>query len=379
MAAVAPPAPPLAPDARLQGAPSPDPLVQDLRARLLGWYDAHAQARALPWRITPQARAAGARPDPYRVWLSEVMLQQTTSAHVAPYWTAFLERWPTVQALAAAPDAEVMGAWAGLGYYARARNLLACARAVAARGGAFPDNEAGLLALPGCGPYTAAAVAAIAFDRPANVVDGNVERVMARLYAVEAPVPAAKPELKRLAGALASPTRPGDWAQALMDLGATICRPRTPDCPRCPLALDCAGRAMGAPERFPIKAAKAARPRRHGVAFVLLRGGEVALAQRPPRGLLGGMPGLPTTHWSASAPSDAQATASALAAAAWREAGAVEHVFTHFPLTLEVLRAQAPPGGPPPEGLAWTPLDAALATLPTVFAKALRAALDRLV
>ncbi|MBE7220105.1 MAG: A/G-specific adenine glycosylase, partial [Caulobacteraceae bacterium] len=247
----------LQPETSVTSGSGPEPgltrLRADLRARLLAWYDRHAADRALPWRVTPAARAVGRRADPYRVWLSEVMLQQTTSAHVAPYYAGFLRRWPTVEALAAAPDAEVMGAWAGLGYYARARNLLACARAVAARGGAFPDDEAGLLALPGCGPYTAAAVAAIAFDRSANVVDGNVERVMARLFAVDTPLPAAKPRLRELAADLADAGRPGDWAQALMDLGATLCRPRTPLCGDCPLADDCAARATGAPERFPVR------------------------------------------------------------------------------------------------------------------------------
>src|SRR3989344_4286727 len=208
--------------------------VSDLRAALLDWYDAHA--RPLVWRTT-----GGVRPDPYRVWLSEVMLQQTTTVHAAPYFEAFIARWPTVSDLAAAEDGQVMAAWAGLGYYARARNLLACARAVARdHGGVFPDTEAGLLALPGVGPYTAAAVAAIAFGRPANVVDGNVERVMARLFAVETPMPAAKPELRRLAASLVADDRPGDWAQALMDLGATICRPGRPLCEACPLTVHCA-------------------------------------------------------------------------------------------------------------------------------------------
>jgi A/G-specific adenine glycosylase len=215
-----------------------------LRSALLAWYDAHA--RDLPWRVAPSARAAGVRPDPYRVWLSEVMLQQTTVPHATPYFLKFTARWPAVTDLAAAADAEVMAAWAGLGYYARARNLLACARAVANdHGGVFPDTEAGLRGLPGLGPYTAAAVAAIAFDRPANVVDGNVERVMARLFALDTPLPEAKPELKRLAAGLVREDRPGDWAQALMDLGAVICRPWAPLCDRCPVAGHCAALARG--------------------------------------------------------------------------------------------------------------------------------------
>ncbi len=346
----------------------PDPAR--VRARLLAWYD--AEARTLPWRVGPAARAAGVRPDPYRVWLSEVMLQQTTVPHATPYFHRFTKRWPAVEALASAPDAEVMGEWAGLGYYARARNLLKAARAVAGEhGGAFPDTEAGLRALPGFGPYTAAAVAAIAFDRPAVVVDGNVERVVSRLWAVEAPLPAARPELRRLAGRLADEGRPGDWAQATMDLGATVCRPRSPLCGRCPVARDCAGRASGAPERLPRKAAKAARARRYGAVYVATRGGDVALVRRPERGLLGGMPGLPTGAWTAAPPAPGDG---APASAEWRAAGEIEHVFTHFPLTLSVFRAEADV-----PGAERTPLAVAARILPTVFRKALAAALGRLV
>ncbi|HEX2817673.1 MAG TPA: A/G-specific adenine glycosylase, partial [Phenylobacterium sp.] len=218
-----------------------------LRAQLLAWYDAHA--RDLPWRVGPKAHAAGVRADPYRVWLSEVMLQQTTVPHATPYFLKFTARWPAVGDLAAEADGEVMAAWAGLGYYARARNLLACARAVAGEhGGVFPDTEEGLRVLPGLGAYTAAAVAAIAFNEATNVVDGNVERVMARLFAVEEALPDAKPELKRLAATLIRDDRPGDWAQALMDLGAVICRPKAPLCERCPLNADCDAFAAGAPE-----------------------------------------------------------------------------------------------------------------------------------
>lgn len=325
------------------------------RRALLDWYDAHA--RTLPWRAPP---GSGAAVDPYRVWLSEVMLQQTTTVHAAPYFEAFTRRWPTVGDLAAAEDAEVMSAWAGLGYYARARNLLACARAVAAdHGGVFPDTEAGLRALPGLGAYTAAAVAAIAFGRAANVVDGNVERVMARLFAVETPLPAARPELRRLAEKLVAEDRPGDWAQALMDLGATVCRPRTPECGRCPVSAWCAGLATGAPERFPVKAAKAVKPERSGVVWVALdRRGRVGLTRRPDKGLLGGMAGLPTSGWGGG--EDAPP-----GAGPWRDAGAVTHVFTHFRLTLQVLV------GPGEGDLIWTEPEAALASLPTVFRKAL--------
>jgi A/G-specific adenine glycosylase len=344
---------------------------EDIRAALIAWYDANA--RDLPWRVRPAARAAGVRADPYRVWLSEVMLQQTTVPHATPYFLKFTARWPTVSDLAAEEDGEVMAAWAGLGYYARARNLLACARAVARdHGGVFPDTEEALRALPGLGPYTAAAVAAIAFDRPANVVDGNVERVMARLFAVEPPLPDAKPELKRLAAGLVRDERPGDWAQALMDLGAGICRPKAPLCERCPIAEACVARASGDPERYPRKTAKAERPRRYGVAYVLTRGNAVALVRRPPKGLLGGMLGLPTSDWRSRPWTEAEALAAAPADAPWRGVGEVEHVFTHFSLTLQLLRAEGDA-----DGVIWSPrrdLDA----LPSVFLKAARAGLSNL-
>ena len=335
--------------------------VAPLRSRLLKWYDAHA--RSLPWRAR-----RGECADPYSVWLSEVMLQQTTTVHAAPYYEAFLRRWPTVDALAAAEDAEVMSAWAGLGYYARARNLLACARAVARdHAGRFPDTEEGLRSLPGLGAYTAAAVAAIAFDRPANVVDGNVERVIARLFAVDTPLPDAKPELKRLAADLVTAQRPGDWAQALMDLGAVVCRPKSPLCEACPISGDCRAFAAGIPEAWPRRRPRAERPRRHGVAFVLLCNGEVALEQRPSRGLLGGMLGLPTTPWRSEPWSLAESGRCGPDAADWREAGAVEHVFTHFALRLTVLETSV---AAPAPGFAWTPTEAARSILPTVFRKA---------
>ncbi|NBW06895.1 MAG: A/G-specific adenine glycosylase [Caulobacteraceae bacterium] len=336
--------------------PDVAPNKSDLRAALLTWYD--AGARTLPWRVPP---GAAQRTDPYRVWLSEVMLQQTTVPHATPYFERFTARWPTVTDLAAVADADLMAAWAGLGYYARARNLLACARAVAGQhGGVFPDTEAGLLALPGVGAYTAAAVAAIAFDREANVVDGNVERVMARLFAVETPVPAARPELRVLAGSLVDAHRPGDWAQALMDLGATVCRPKSPSCLICPIRPWCAGYRTGEPERFPVKTKKADRPHRHGFAWVLRDGaGRVALVQRPDKGLLGGMLGLPTSDWSA-APAETPPVAGD-----WTDAGAIEHVFTHFSLTLSV-RVATGTGD-----FVWTPETEALKALPTVFRKAL--------
>jgi A/G-specific adenine glycosylase len=333
--------------------------VAEIRSRVLAWYDAHR--RVLPWRA-PSGESA----DPYRVWLSEIMLQQTTVPHASPYFLEFTRRWPTVADLAGADDAEVMAAWAGLGYYARARNLLACARAVAGdHGGRFPATEEELRALPGVGAYTAAAIAAIAFDQPANAVDGNIERVIARLHALETPLPDAKPELRRLAADLVRDDRPGDWVQALMDLGATVCRPKAPLCLVCPLTDDCRARAAGDPETYPRRAPKAARPHRHGVAFRLTRGGQVGLVRRPPKGLLGGMLALPTTSWRADPWTRAEALAVAPVTAAWRRAGAVEHVFTHFSLTLEVYDAEAD------ADLIWTDLADARRAVPSVFAKAL--------
>ena len=335
-----------------------------LRRRLLDWY--RAGARDLPWRRPP---GSGEPVDPYRVWLSEVMLQQTTVAHATPYFHAFLARWPTVTELADAEDGEVMAAWAGLGYYARARNLMACARAVRdGFGGRFPDTEAGLLGLPGVGPYTAAAVAAIAFDQPANVVDGNVERVISRLFAVEAPLPGARPELRRLAAGLVDAEAPGDWAQALMDLGATVCRPKSPSCGECPLNVDCAALASGDPGGWPRKSPRTKRPVRRGVVFFLRGARGVAVVRRPPRGLLGGMLGLPTTEWTAEEPGPAEVSACAPADLSWREAGGVEHVFTHFSLTLRVLAGE----GEAP-GVEWLD-ETAVGDLPSVFLKAVRRA-----
>ena len=303
-----------------------------ISARLLQWYDRHA--RRLPWRARP-----GERADPYRVWLSEVMLQQTTVATVGPYFQAFLERWPTVEALAAAPLDDVLTAWAGLGYYARARNLHACARQVAAEhGGAFPDSESALRALPGIGAYTAAAVAAIAFERKATPLDGNIERVVARLFAVETPLPQAKAALKRLAEGLTPDERAGDYAQAMMDLGATVCLPRRPKCLLCPLNSDCAAYAGGSAEALPRRAPKAERPTRRAVAFWVLNGdGDLLLRRRPPKGLLGGMMELPSTDWREAPWPEAEALAQAPMEADWRPlAGQVRHTFTHFHFEIEV-------------------------------------------
>jgi A/G-specific adenine glycosylase len=330
---------------------------------LLDWYG-HT-ARRLPWRVPP---GSGGVADPYRVWLSEVMLQQTTVAAVKPYFEAFTARWPRVEDLAGAEDGEVMAAWAGLGYYARARNLLACARVVAgALGGVFPDSEDALRALPGVGPYTAAAVTAIAFQRRAVVVDGNVERVMARLHAVEAPLPGARARLRDLAAALTPDDRPGDYAQAVMDLGATVCTPRAPACGICPWRAPCDARRLGVAAALPRKVAKAAKPVRFGVAYLALRAdGTVLMERRPEPGLLGGMLGLPGADWGA-APVEAPPFAGD-----WRDTGAeVRHTFTHFHLRLglRVLRVDAqfaPPAG------AFVATGAALAAAPSVMRKALR-------
>jgi len=341
-------------------------VVDKLWAALFAWYD--QSARALAWRVSPRDRAAGVRPDPYKVWLSEIMLQQTTTTAVAPYFERFVDRWPTVAALAAAPREDVLQAWAGLGYYSRARNLHAGAQILAAQG--FPPDEAGLLGVPGIGPYTAAAIAAIAYDQPANVVDGNVERVMARLFAVETPLPAARPALRAHAARLAPQTRPGDWAQALMDLGATICTPRAPRCANCPIAQACAAYAGGDPAGYPRRAPKAERPTRFGVAFALVNDRRLLLVRRPDEGLLGGMRALPTTPWRDAQWGRREALAHAPATADWRDAGGVRHVFTHFSLELAVWSAAGEVRGD------WVDADAiAGAGLPTVFAKAAQRAL----
>jgi A/G-specific adenine glycosylase len=322
--------------------------------RLLGWYD--RAARVLPWRIAPHS---GGVPDPYRIWLAEVMLQQTTVAAVAGYFAVFTERWPTVADLAAADDADVMAAWAGLGYYARARNLLACARAVVAdHGGRFPDNEAGLRVLPGIGDYTAASVAAIAFGRPAVVVDANIERVIARHRLIETPLPMAKREIRVALAPLVPDDRPGDFAQALMDLGATICTPRAPACAICPLMADCRARGMADIERLPVKPPKKAKPHRHGIAHWIEADGRVWLVRRPDKGMLGGMRALPGGEWS-----DAPHAESGIAR--------VDHGFTHFDLTLTLVRREPPPEtvGAAAEGEWWPISDLDAAGLPTLYRK----------
>ena len=335
---------------------------------LLDWYDRNR--RDLPWRAPP-----GAAPDPYRVWLSEVMLQQTTAAVVRGYYARFLARWPTVRALAAAGIDDVLHAWQGLGYYARARNLHRCARAVVAEhGGRFPEDEAALRRLPGIGPCTAAAVAAIAFDRPAAVVDGNVERVVARLFAVEEPLPGAAAELRRLAARLTPARRPGDHAQAMMDLGATLCAPRTPACDGCPWNPVCRGRRAGLARDLPRRAPRPPRPARYGVAFWAVRGdGAVLLRRRPAEGLLGGMMEIPSSEWRGRPWPPGAAAEAAPAPADWRVLpGTVRHVFTHFRLELIVAGARFGRGAHALDGV-WAPYERLGAhALPSVMKKVVR-------
>jgi A/G-specific adenine glycosylase len=343
-------------------------------ADLLAWYDRHR--RVLPWRARP-----GETADPYRVWLSEIMLQQTTVKTVAPYYVKFLTRWPAVDALAAASLDDVLRTWAGLGYYARARNLHACARAVVERHGAvFPTNLEALRALPGIGDYTAAAVAAIAFDAPAVPVDGNVERVVTRLFAIEDELPAAKPEIKRLATSLLPPRRAGDFAQALMDLGATNCSPKRPACALCPWNESCLAFERGDQETFPRKAPKREGRLRRGAAFVAVRAdGRVLLRTRPDKGLLGAMTEVPGSDWSHDF-DVAQALRSAprFKGAKWRRlAGVVRHVFTHFPLELAVFVARVPRATPASKGARWVKIaDLPGEALPNVMRKVLAHALD---
>ncbi|MCW5773513.1 MAG: A/G-specific adenine glycosylase [Rhodospirillaceae bacterium] len=338
-----------------------------LASRLLDWYDRHR--RHLPWRAAP-----GTRPDPYRVWLSEIMLQQTTVATVGPYFARFLDRFPSVAALAAADLDTVLSLWQGLGYYARARNLHRAAGVVArSHGGAFPDTAEGLRALPGIGEYTAGAIAAIAFDRREAAVDGNVERVMARLHAVETPLPAAKPALRAFTRALVPAARAGDFAQALMDLGATVCTPRAPLCLTCPWTQACEARKRGIAADLPRKSPKRARPQRHGIAYVMVdRDGAVLLRRRPERGLLGGMMEVPTGAWSEQPPTSREAAAAAPAPAEWRVlAEPVRHTFTHFDLALTVWVAVCTKR-PSASGL-WCPREGIAAqALPTVMRKVLR-------
>jgi len=332
--------------------------MDDFAGALLTWYERHA--RTLPWRMGPRARAAGRRPDPYRVWLSEVMLQQTTVKAVMPYFLAFTEKWPSVHALAEASEEAVMAAWAGLGYYSRARNLIACARQVAEeKNGRFPEKAAALAGLPGIGAYTSAAIGALAFDERVAVVDGNVERVMTRFFAIDEPMPGAKETVRARLAPFVPAVRPGEFAEAMMDLGATICTPKQPACALCPLEKPCRARQAGTPLAYPVKAPKKARPTRYGAAFVAVRAdGAVLVRRRPPRGLLGGMVEVPGGEWAEEAPAAAPPLD-----AQWRQLRQpVEHVFTHFRLVASVQTATCPTGTAAPAGCWW----AAAAELPEV-------------
>ncbi len=363
------------PPRRKKIAAAPDP------AGLLTWYDRHA--RVLPWRLEIWRARAGEQADPYRVWLSEIMLQQTTVKTVAPYYARFLERWPTVGVLAASKLDDVLRAWAGLGYYARARNLHACAREVVKRhGGIFPGEIDALRALPGIGDYTAAAIAAIAFDMPAVPVDGNVERVVSRLFAVEEMLPAAKPAIKRLATSLLPERRSGDFAQALMDLGATICSPKRPACALCPWSEACVARALGRQDEFPRKTPKREGKLRRGAAFVALRAdGRVLLRQRPEKGLLGAMTEVPGSEWAHDfdVRRALQSAPRFRGKARWRKlSGVVNHVFTHFPLDLTVFVTMVPRATAAPKGARWAPR-ATLSSeaLPSVMRKVIAHAINK--
>ena len=342
----------------------------DFQRALLDWYD--GARRTLPWRAGP-----GKKADPYKVWLSEIMLQQTTVKAVIPYFETFVARWPAAEALAAASRDEVLAAWAGLGYYSRARNLYACAQAVARSG--FPTSEAALRALPGVGAYTAAAIAAIAFGEPAAVVDGNVERVIARLFAVEQPFPAARLAIRRLAEALTPSERPGDYAQGMMDLGATVCTPRAPSCLVCPARAFCAASARGGAERFPVKAPKAERPVRRGDAFVIVRtergDPHILLRRRKDKGLLGGMMEAPCSEWAADAPLASPPDGN------WTEGRTVQHTFTHFHLEMRVLAAHHDEVKPAAEAFGgdWAALaNLSAFALPAVMKKAVASGLEAL-
>ena len=341
----------------------------DLSDVLLGWYDAHA--RVLPWRIAPENSRAGVRPDPYHIWMSEVMLQQTTVAAVTKYFHAFTTRWPTVEDLASAADDDVMGEWAGLGYYARARNLLKCARRIVDDfGGKFPDTREDLITLPGIGPYTAAAIASIAFGRSEVVVDGNVERVMARMFNVATPLPAAKPQLTTLAADLTPNARAGDYAQAVMDLGATICTPKSPKCEQCPWASPCLARAAGRAAEMPYRSPKPIKPTRLGAIYVARnRAGAWLLERRPDKGLLGGMLGWPGAAWGEAEIKEPPFPAN------WQQVdGEVRHTFTHFHLRLSVFITTTGNVNPA-QGVFIPHAEFTPSNLPTVMRKAYDAAL----
>ena len=314
--------------------------IVSMRQTLLDWYQ--KQGRTLPWRIRPEDRAAGVIADPYGIWLSEIMCQQTTTTAASAYWHKFLKAWPSVADLAAAPRDDILTAWAGLGYYARARNLHKCAQMVCEQhGGVFPLREEGLLKLPGIGPYSAAAIAGICYNEATNVVDGNVERVISRIFCVETEMPKAKPEIRKLAAVIADPKHPGDYAQALMDLGAHVCKPKNPKCDICPWKLECAAHKSGTMEDYPKRKPKTARPVRYGAVFFVEDAGNIWLRQRSDKGLLGGMMELPGTEWVSRKPDIDELLAQAPFQSNWQKMDVeVKHVFTHFTLYLTVFMAQ---------------------------------------
>ena len=352
-----------------------EPISDQVPQLLLDWYDRHH--RDLPWRVSPADRKAGVLPDPYYVWLSEIMLQQTTVQAVKPYFAAFLRQWPDIDALAAAEGEDVLKAWAGLGYYSRARNLKKCADAVMGHhAGRFPHEEEQLRALHGIGDYTAAAIAAIAFNRHAAVVDGNVERVLTRLHQIDTPLHAAKPQIRDVMGRLTPHDRPGDFAQAMMDLGATLCTPKRPACSLCPVNAHCKVLGHDDPERYPVKLPKKEKPMRRGAAFVAVApDGAVFLRRRGPKGMLAGMSEVPTSNWSARR-DGALGTSAAPFDGAWEACGTIRHVFTHFELRLDVYRADARPLAVTADGWWSAKEDLPGEALPTVMKKAIAAAID---
>lgn len=347
--------------------------ILHLSTKLLNWYD--QCRRHLPWREPP-----GTNPDPYRVWLSEIMLQQTTVTTVKPYYSDFLERWPTIEDLAGADLDDILSAWAGLGYYARARNLHKCAQTVANAGGDFPHTVSELKALPGIGPYTAGAIAAIAFNIPVAAVDGNVERVISRFYGVQDPLPGAKSQIQQLSQALVPRERPGDFLQALMDLGATVCAPRIPTCDQCPWSANCVARREGTTEDLPRKSRKADRPLRYGFAFWLMDPqGRVLLRRRPPEGLLGGMTEIPSTPWTDDVWAFKKARKHAPISARWRTLpGVVSHGFTHFQIEFRVASGQLSKlSSATPNDAFWcAPVDFKRQALPTLMRKLAQHSLD---
>lgn len=348
------------------------PKQNTITVDLLNWYDQNA--RVLPWRVSPDLRQKGFCPDPYHVWLSEVMLQQTTVVTVIDYFNKFVDKWPDIAALAGADEEEILKAWAGLGYYSRARNLKKCADIVVAQhGGQFPDNDLALRSLPGIGDYTAAAIGAIAFGRAEPVVDGNIERIISRLETIETPSPKSRPIVRELMGALVPGERPGDFVQAMMDLGAGICSPRNPSCGECPIGAHCKAGAGDKPQRWPLKLAKMSKPERVGAAYVAIDAeGCVLLQKRGEKGLLAGMSQVPTTGWTAKVDGETTVIAAPFAAD-WQECGTIRHTFTHFHLTLHVYRVEIT-GKIASNG--WWSKDVGDEALPTVFRKVIWRAVE---